>query len=118
MKIVNNSDMKNILNRSDNSSKAICDFPIPYETDIIALEKKIPDLLDKMYMAHPDLFTSAPQYLGVQKLGDSAVELKFIAEVRESDIYSGTRTLNHDLFVGMRELGVECPFTQIDIHNK
>ena len=34
VKIINNSDMKNVLNRSDNSSKAVSDFPIPYETDL------------------------------------------------------------------------------------
>ncbi|MBR3129570.1 MAG: mechanosensitive ion channel [Clostridia bacterium] len=44
VKIINNSDMKNILNRSDNSSKAITEFPIPYDTDVEALEEKIPEL--------------------------------------------------------------------------
>ena len=118
VKIINNSDMKNILNRSDNTSKAACDFPIPYETDLPALEEKIPGMLQEIYDAHPELFKSVPRYLGVQALSGSSVDLKFIAEVRESDIYSGARTLNHDLFVGMRKLGVECPFQQVDIHNK
>ena len=118
VKIVNNSEMKNILNRSDNSSKAAAEFPIPYETDLAALEAKIPALMAEMYEAHKDIFKSEPKYLGVQELGASSVNLKFIAEVGEADIYSGTRTLNHDLFIGMRKLGVECPFTQIDIHNK
>ncbi len=30
VKIINNSEMKNILNRSDNSSKTVCDISIPY----------------------------------------------------------------------------------------
>ena len=34
VKIINNSEMKNILNRSDNYSKAVCDISIPYETDL------------------------------------------------------------------------------------
>ena len=118
VKIVNNSEMKNILNRSDNSSKAAAVFPIPYETDLAALEAKIPALLTEIYNAHTDIFKSEPRYLGVQELGASSVNLKFIAEVGEADIYSGARILNHDLFLGMRKLGIECPFTQVDLHSK
>ncbi len=118
VKIVNNSDMKNILNRSDKTSKAVADFPIPYETDLPALEQKIPALLASVYAAHQDVFKSEPQYIGLQELGDSAVVLRFVADVGESDIYSGARVLKRELFVGFRALGVECPFTQVDIHSK
>ena len=118
VKIINNSDMKNILNRSDNSSKAVADFSIPYETDLPKLEEKIPALLEEIGAKHPDVFKSTPKYLGVQTLGSSSVDLRFVAEVGEPDIYSGARILNHDLFVGFRKLGVECPFPQIDVHSK
>ncbi len=118
VKIINNSDMKNILNRSDNVSKAVADFSVPYETDLPAVETKIPALLDSIYAAHTDVFRAVPKYLGVQALADSAVVLRFIAEVGESDIYSGARLLNHDLLVGFRKLGVECPFPQVDVHSK
>ena len=118
VKIINNSDMKNILNRSDKSSKAVADFPIPYETDLARLEAQIPALLEEVYQNNSGMMKSIPKYIGVQELGDSAVVLRFVAEVGESDIYSGARALNHDLFLGFRKLGVECPFQQIDIHNK
>ena len=118
VKIINNSDMKNILNRSDNSSKAVADFSIPYETDLVKLEQKIPGLMAEIFQAHPDVFKSEPKYLGVQALASSSVDLRFVAEVGESDIYSGARILNHDLFVGFRRLGVECPFPQVDVHSK
>lgn len=118
VKIINNSDMKNILNRSDNSSKAVADFSIPYETDLVKLEQNIPAMMDWIYQCHPDVFKSVPKYLGVQTLGASSVDLRFVAEVGEADIYSGARILNHDLFVGFRSLGVECPFPQLDVHSK
>ena len=118
VKIINNSDMKSILNRSDNSSKAVTDFSIPYETDLEKLEEKIPALLEEIFKRHPDVFKSAPKYLGVQTLNASSVDLRFVAEVGESDIYSGARIMNHDLFVGFRKLGVECPFPQMDVHSK
>ena len=118
VKIINNSDMKNILNRSDKNSKAVAVFPVPYDTDIPALEEKIPAMLDGIFEAHTDIFKAAPKYLGLEALSASSVDLKFIVEVDEKDIYSGARLLNRELFVGMRKLGVECPFQQVDIHTK
>jgi small conductance mechanosensitive channel len=118
VKIINNSDMKNVLNRSDNSSKSVSDFPIPYETDVEALEKQIPALLKEIYDNNQPLMLNVPEYLGVNQLDDSAVVLRFTVDVKEGDIYMGTRALNHDLFIGMRKLGVEVPFPQIDVHRK
>jgi small conductance mechanosensitive channel len=118
VKIINNSDMKNVLNRSDNFSKSVSDFPIPYETNLEELEKQIPTLLDEIYANRSDLMKNKPEYLGVNKLDDSAVLLRFTVDVAEGDIYMGARALNHDLFVGMRKLGVEVPFPQLDLHQK
>jgi small conductance mechanosensitive channel len=46
------------------------------------------------------------------------VTLRFIVEVPEDKIYSGARILNHDLLLGFRRLGVECPFPQLDVHQQ
>ena len=118
VKIINNSDMKNVLNRSNNSSTAVCDFSIPYETDLADLEGKIPGMLQEIYESGAQLLKSAPVYLGVNELGDSAVVLRFVAEVREADIYAATRLLNRELFIRMRAIGVECPFTQMEVHTR
>lgn len=118
VKIINNSEMKNILNRSDNLSRAVSDIAIPYETDIEKLEGEFPKLLEEIYNAHTDTMQKAPQYLGVQALEDSGILLRFVVEVSEKNIFSATRTLNRDLLLGFRKLGVECPFPQLDVHNK
>ena len=118
IKIINNSDMKNILNRSDNISRAVSDIAIPYESDLEALEAKLPKLMEDIFAKRQDVMLSAPQYLGVQQLADSAVILRFVVEVAEQDIYSGARILNRDLWLGFRSLGVECPFPQVDVHSK
>jgi small conductance mechanosensitive channel len=117
VKIVNNSDMKNILNRSDNASIAVATIDIPYPTDLEGLEKQIPTLMEEIYRNHSDIMLSAPRYLGVQELGASGITLKFIVEIEEADIFSAPRVLNHDLLLGFRRLGVECPYPQLDIHN-
>ena len=116
IKIVNNSAMKNILNRSDKMSRSISDIGIPYSTDLEKLESAIPGLLQTIYDNHKDMMKEQPKYLGVNELGDSAVVLRFMVFVDEKDIYSGARVLNHDLFIGFRKLGVEVPFPQMDVH--
>lgn len=118
VKIVNNSNMKDILNRSDYSSRAAADIAIPYETDIEAFEQVLPDMMHRIYMAHTDVMKSEPAYLGVAELGDSGVTLKFVVEVSEKDIYKVQRILNRDLWVEFRKAGVEVPYPQMDVHGK
>ena len=84
----------------------------------MALEKEIPALLQRIYENNQPLMLRVPEYLGVDKLDDSAVMLRFTVDVAEGNIFMGSRALNHDLFVGMRALGVEVPFPQIDVHHK
>ena len=117
VKIVNNSDMKNILNRSDNASIAVATIDVPYPTDLEKLEAQIPALLKDIFERHRDVLLSEPRYLGVQELGPSGITLKFIAEIEEGNIFTVPRVLNHDLLLGFRKLGVECPFPQLDIHS-
>ena len=116
VKIVNNSAMTNILNRSNMTSRSVSDIAVPYGTDLEKLEAGIPKLMTDILAAHPDVMKAEPRYLGVQELADSAVVLRFVVDVEEKDIYSGARVLNHDLLLGFRKLGVECPFPQMDVH--
>ena len=118
VKIINNSEMKNILNRSDHASRAVCDIDIPYETDLEALEERIPALLEEIYRQNAGILKSVPAYLGVEKLGASSVVLRFVAEVAEKDLFTAGRVLNRSLWLGLRRLGVECPFQQLDVHTK
>ena len=118
VKIVNNSDMSNILNRSDHTSRAVSVIGIPYETDLEALEKKIPDMMEGIRSRHEDIMLAAPVYLGVDELANSSVNLKFVVEVDDKNIYSASRTLNRELFLCFRREGVEVPFPQVDVHQK
>lgn len=116
VKIVNNSAMRNILNRSDRPSRSVCDIGIPYGTDIEKLEEQIPGLMQSIYEKRSDTMKKPPEYLGIQALADSAVILRFVVEVSEKDIYSCARIMNRELLLGFRKLGIECPFPQVDVH--
>lgn len=116
VKIINNSEMKNILNRSDNSSRAVGDISIPYETDLTALEKKLPALMREIYDRNSATLNGLPVYLGVQALEASGILLRFIVEVDEKNIFSAGRLLNRELLLGFKKLGIECPYTRLDVH--
>ena len=109
IKVVNNSDMTNILNRSENLSVSVSDIRIGYDADLEALEAALPALLEEIHSKHPDIMKATPIYLGVQEFGDSALILRFIVDVSEENIYHGMRVLNHDLYLGFKKLGVEVP---------
>lgn len=78
VKIINNSMMTNLLNRSDHTSRAVSTIGIPYETDLEALEAKIPDIMKGILERHSDVMLAEPVYLGVDALADSSVNLKFL----------------------------------------
>ncbi|MCQ2438136.1 MAG: mechanosensitive ion channel family protein [Oscillospiraceae bacterium] len=118
LKIMNNASMTNILNRSSRSSRAVCTIGIPYETDLEALEARLPAALEEIYERNREVFHEAPVYRGVESLDSSAVTLLFTAAVSEENIFLGNRVLNRELFLTFRRLGVELPYTQIDVHSK
>lgn len=116
--IINNSNMKNILNRSDNASKAVSEIDILYETDVEAFEKLLPDMLAGIYDSHTDTMKSAPVYLGISELGESGIRLKFCVDVEEKNIYSVQRILNRELLVAFHKANVEVPYPQLDVHQR
>ncbi len=118
VKIINNSAMTNLLNRSSHTSRAVSTIGIPYATDLEELEKKIPAMMEGIRERHSDIMIQAPVYLGVDELGNSSVNLKFVVEVDDKDIYSAARQLNRELFLEFRKAGVEVPFPQVDVHQK
>ena len=118
VKIINNSDIKNIINRSERSSVAVTTVGIHYSQDLSEVEKKLPAILNTIKERNSDVFIGAVNYLGVEELSDSSVNLKFTAEVEESNIFTGRRLLNREIKVLFDEAGIEIAFPQVDVHMK
>lgn len=118
IKIINNSDLKNILNRSESGSVAISEIGVSYKVDLNDLEKRIGDMLEDIRKRNEEVFIGEVKYLGVERLADSQVVLKFKADVNEKDIFSGRRLLNKELKCAFDKEGFEIPFPQVDVHNK
>jgi small conductance mechanosensitive channel len=117
LKVVNNSDIRNIQNRSQNMSLAICDIGTPYESDIREIEQVVMSALPDMYERNRGLFQSTPIYRGVQELGESAVVIRVTVDCMEKDYFVATRRLNREMKILFDDNGITVPFNQLDVHN-
>ena len=116
LKVVNNSDIRNFQNRSRNNSVALCLVSVAYSTDLRKLEALLKEALPKLKEEHPDLYLTAPRYLGVDALADSGINLKFAVDVTEQNVFGAQRMLARDLKILFDEKGVEIPFPQVVVH--
>jgi len=116
LKVVNNSDIRNFQNRSRNSSVAICDVSVAYDTDLKKLDQVLAEGLSRMYEAHRDLYQTTPRFQGVTALADSGVNLRITADVREEEVFIAQRQLNRDVWALFTEKDIEIPFPQVVVH--
>nr|MBQ6241075.1 mechanosensitive ion channel family protein [Lachnospiraceae bacterium] len=116
IKILNNSDLRNVLNRSSSDSMAVTNVSIAYSSDIEYVEKVIAELMPKIREKYPEVFLADPRYLGVQELGDSGVVLKFVGQVDEKNVFSAPRIMNREIKIAFDRAGIEIPFTQVVVH--
>lgn len=118
VKIINNSDIRNLINRSSASSVAICDLGVLYDGKAVRdaeviLGKAIP----KLYEEHKELFINPPRYLGVQTLSlpDNAAILRVVADVTEQNIFSVQRLMNRDLMMALEDGGCGNPPSELAV---
>lgn len=118
VKIINNSDIRSLINRSNDLSFAVCDMAVPYDKESLArAEKVLGEVLPKLHREHPDLFSKAPAYLGVQTLDyeNRAVVIRVAGETHEENIYKAQRLLNRTLFMAFEEEGLSCPVHRVEL---
>lgn len=118
IKIINNSDLKNIINRSNQKSTAVCDIGVAYETDLEEFDKLVIKIIDEITDRNPEAFKSGIKYLGVQELGDFSIILRFVAEAEENKVFATRRLLNKELKIAFDRHNVSIPFPQIQVRNR
>lgn len=117
VKIVNNSDIKSVINLTSELSKAIITVSIDYEEDLRRVELVLRDNLDKI-KKNVDGIIEGPYYKGVSALGESSVDLLFVATCKEADIYQVKRDINRQIFLLFNEHKISIPFKQITISER
>lgn len=114
IKIVNNSDIRSIVNQTQELSVAKCYVGIFYGDRIEKVEKIIADNLPAIKEKIPAI-VEGPFYKGVSELADSSVNLLFVAKCKETDIYQVQRDLNREIKIVFDDNNINIPFPQVTI---
>jgi small conductance mechanosensitive channel len=115
--IINNSDVRMIVNTSANLSPAICDISVSYGQDLEYIEGVINQALPHLKEKISDI-VEGPFYKGVQQLGDSSVVLRIYAKTEETKKYQVVRDLNREMKLLFDQNKISIPFPQIVVHHE
>ena len=115
--IVNNSAISNIINNTQDLSVAVVEVGTEYNESIIRIEEVISKALPEM-KAHVPAIVEGPFYKGVQRLGESSVDIKLVAKCREEDKYQVERDLNREIKLLFDANGINVPFNQIVLNTR
>ena len=115
IKIVNNSEIKTIINQTQELSLAKAYVSVSYNARIEKIEAVIADNLANVKDKIPAIM-EGPFYKGVSELGESGVTLLFVAKCQEDDIYQVQRDLNREIKIMFDDNNIEIPFNQVVVH--
>lgn len=115
IKVVNNSDIRTLVNMTSQLSLAVTEVDVEYGESLERVEVIIKENLDKMRENVPDI-VEGPYYLGVSKLGASGVTLRFSARCPEVQKFQVERDLNRQLKLLFDKNEIGIPFPQIVVH--
>jgi small-conductance mechanosensitive channel len=108
MKIINNSDIRTLQNRSMDMSVAICDIAIAHDQDLPTVEDLLGEALPKIKDAFPDILKEMP--VGIQRFEGASVVLRIVARVLETNVYTAQRILNREVKLLFDANGIRNPF--------
>ena len=114
IKIINNSEISSVINQTKELSLAKARISIEYGQSIPQVELVIKNHLEAIREAIPEI-KEGPYYKGVDTLGESSVDLLFIAKCKEEDLYGVQRALNRELKIMFDENGINIPFPQVTV---
>ncbi len=113
IKIVNNSDIRGVLNQTVNPSTAKALVDVEYGESLERVESVIKEKLPEIEI---DGVIGEISYDGVATLGASGVTLQFTANCYEGDIFAVQREMNKRLKIMFDENAIGIPFNQLVVH--
>ncbi len=115
VKIINNADLKSIVNMTNQLSLAVCDIGIEYGESLERVESILAANFDAIKKAIPDI-KEGPFYKGVSELGDSAVIIRFVAQCDEGVRYQVERDMNRQFKLLFDKNNINIPFPQVVVN--
>ncbi|MGN1372494.1 MAG: mechanosensitive ion channel family protein [Candidatus Coproplasma sp.] len=115
IKIINNSDIKNVVNLSRELSLAVVDCEFPYDVPLEFIEKLLKDNLTEFKAKIPAI-VEGPFYKGVSYYAASNVAVKIVAQCHEEDRYQVQRDLLREYRQLIVAHGIDVSFEQVVIN--
>ena len=113
--IINNSDIRGIINTSIELSTAISDVGIEYSEDIHKVEALLQKNLVEMKKKIPEII-EGPYYMGVEALAESSVVVGLQARCDEINKNRVRRAMNREIKLLFDQEGINIPFNQLVVH--
>ena len=115
IKVINNADIKTLVNMTQALSVANCEMSIEYGESLERVEAILAEALPKIKEAIPEI-KEGPFYKGVSSFGESSVNLKFIAKCEEGARYQVERDLNRQFKLLFDQNNINIPFPQVVVN--
>lgn len=117
IKIINNGNIKSIINYSKEDSLAIVIFGVSYDTDLVKFQELMAVFVQDSYSKYEEIIET-PAFSGITELGDSCINMRLTAKTKVLGHYSIERDLRRDLVIFLSENNIEIPFPQLVIHDE
>lgn len=115
IKIINNSDVSNVINMSRELSLASVTCEFPYDVPVEFVENLLKNNFQNFKKKIPAI-VEGPFYKGVSSYGDSNVSVMIVAKCREEDRYQVQRDLLREYRAVFLENGIDLSFQQVVIN--
>ena len=105
IKIINNSEIKAVINKTRKLSLAKCMVSVSTECELNAIEQQIAEHLASIRATIPALQGDI-MYKGVEEISGGSMMLLYVANCYEEDLYQAQRELNRAFRVLTESLGI------------
>lgn len=117
IKIINNSDIKNVVNLSRELSLAVVDCEVSYDVPLELVEKVLKDNLPAMKEKIPQII-EGPFYKGVSEYKASNAVLKILATCKEEDRFQVQRDILREYHQIFLQNGIDFDYERFVIEKK
>lgn len=115
IKIINHSNIVNVVNLSRELSLAVVDCDFPYDVPIEHIENLFDNNFDRMKEKIPAI-VEGPFYKGVAEYKDSNVTVRIVATCKEDDRFQVQRDLMREYRAILTKEGIDISYPQVVVN--
>ena len=114
---ISNRNIDKVINYSTQTSRCIIDIPVDYNSKLEKVEKVLEEVCQNL-TENTNYLTSEMTILGIEKLDDSAVIYRLIADCTPTLDRQFKREVHRAVKLAFDKHKITIPFNQVVIHNE